>query len=428
MPGKYYTRVRFVILFFFLAVLLLLRKPDLLTNPQLYAEDGSIFLRDQLVSSWTAFLFPYNGQFHLVPRTIALFECFFPMLAVPLLCSIVSVSIHSLCLSLFFLPWNRWLIENDLLRAAVCLVLATTLDGTEMIGFSGPLMWYLFLAGILLLFRPESCPPQTARGRLAAMAAMAAIGMSVAPMVTMTPLAIWLAFKRRGVQQGVAVILLAAVVVQTCALVFTPRTDHPAQLAGVLFLASELSTATVVSWAYAGVVTPLAGKSTAVTIGKLPSIGPPLFIVIGLAIVVTWLLTVSPPHQRVRILVGLYLALGTLASALYTRNLLGLSLSLTGNAPLTPPRYMVLAGALLVYMTCLILQRLPLRDPRLQAACLVLVFGLGIRNNFHQQPYPDFSWKTSAAKIVAWRAARAEGKPSPLAIPIAPAPWSILLP
>ena len=429
MPGKYYTRVRFVLLFFFLVALLLLRKPDLLTNPQLYAEDGSVFFRDQLVFPWTAVFLPYNGQLHLVPRMIALFESIFPVLAVPLLCDMASVLIHALCLSIFFLPWNRWLIENDLLRAAVCVVLATTLDGAEMIGFSGPLMWYLFLAGILLLFRPESDAPRTPAARMAAVAAMAVIGMSVAPMMTLAPLALWLTIKRRGFQQAMAVILLSVVAVQFLALVLSPRTDHPAQpLNGELMLVCQVETATVVSWAYAGVVTPLAGKSNAVMISKLPTIGPPLFVVIGLAIVVTWLLTVSPPRQRLRLVIGLYVAIVTLASALYTRNLIGLSLTLNGNAPLTPGRYVVLAGALLVYMTCLLIQRLPLRDPRLQAACLVLIFGLGIHHNFHQQPYPDFSWKASAPKIAAWRAVHAEGKLDPLAIPIVPAPWAIYLP
>jgi hypothetical protein len=429
MPGKYYTPVRFVILFFLLAVLLLMRKPDILTNPQLYAEDGSVFLRDQLVFPGTAVFSPYNGQFHLLPRMLAMFESFFPLLAVPLLVSIASVLIHSLCLSIFFLPWNRWLIENDLLRAAVCLVLATALDGAEMIGFSGPLMWYLFLAGILLLFRPESGAPQTARGRSASVAAMALIGMSVAPMVMLTPLVIWLAVKRRCVQRMMAVTLLSVLVVQLFALAFAQRTDHPAQpLSGWPILASQVGTATVVSWVYAGVLTPLLGKSPAIVISRFPSIGPPLFAVIGLAIVVTWLLTVSPPHDRARLAFGLYLVLGTLASVLYTRNLIGLSLSLNGNGPATPARYAVLASALLVYMTCLLIQRLPLRDPRLQAACLVLVFALGIRYNFHQQPYADFHWKAAVPKIVAWRAARTEGRPNPLAIPIVPVPWAIYLP
>jgi hypothetical protein len=429
MPGKYYTRNRFVLLFCLIVVLLLLRKPDILTNPQLYAEDGSVFLRDQLVSPWTAIGFPYNGQFHSLPRIVAIFDSLFPMLAVPLVCSIVSILIHSVCLSIFFLPWNRWLIENDLLRAAVCLVLATSLDGSEMIGFSGPLMWYLFMVAILLLFRPESSAPKTVRAGWMGIGAMAVIGMSVAPMVVMTPLAVWLAIKRRGVQRALALTLCFVLVMQFGALLLAPRTDQPAQpLDGWELLASQVATATVISWVYAGVLTPLMGKPAAVVISRYSSIGPSLFAVIGLAIVVTWLLTVSTLQDRKRLIFGLYVCLATLASVLYTRNLIGLSLSLTGNGPATPARYMFLDGALLVYMVCLLIQKLPLRDPRLQAACLVLVFALGIRFNFHQQPYADFHWKAEAPMIVEWRAAHAAGKPDPLVIPIVPAPWAISLP
>jgi hypothetical protein len=429
MPGEYHTRARFVLLFLFVALLLLLRKPDLFANPQLFAEDASVFFRDQLVSPRTAVFYPYNGQFHLVPRLIALFESAVPLPAVPLVCNMASVVIHALCLSVFFLPWNRWLISNDLLRAAVCLVLATALDGTEMIGFSGPLMWYLFLAGILLLFRPEDGRPQTAIGRSTAVAAMAVIGLSAAPMLTLVPGAIWLAIRRRGVQRTIALALLAGFVVQVFGLIFSQRSDHPAQpLAGFVMLAWQVATATVVSWTYAGVVTPLAGKSGAIALSQLPSMGPPLFVVIGLAILVTWLLTTSAPNERARLAIGLYLAVGTLASALYTRNLLAFSLTLNGNAPLLPPRYLVLAGALLVYMACLVIQRLPLPDPRLQAMCLVLVFAVGILANFSQPPYQRFPWKAAVPQIVNWRAARAEGRPKPMAVPIAPSPWAIYLP
>jgi len=258
---------------------------------------------------------------------------------------------------------------------------------------------------------------------------MAVIGMSVAPMLMLTPMAAWLAIKRRGAQRTIALALLAALVVQLFGLAFSQRSDRPPEpLAGVAMLAWQVAAATVVSWAYAGVVTPLAGKDAAFALSKLPSIGPPLFVVIGLVILVTWLLTASPPHERARLAAGLYLAVGTLAVALYTRNLVGLSLTLNSNAAATPPRYAVLAGAVLVYIACLVLQRLPLRDPRLQAACLVLLFVMGIRRNFSQPPYPDFPWKAAVPKIAAWRAARAEGKAKPVAVPIAPPSWIIYLP
>ncbi len=429
MPGKYYTRARFALLFLLLAVLLLLRKPDLVTNPQLFAEDASVFFRDQAAAPHAALFYPYNGQFHLVPRLIALAESLLPLQAAPLVCSAASILIHALCLSLFFLPWNRWLIPNDLLRAAACLVLATALDGSEMIGFSGPLMWYLFLAGVMLLFCPEEHFPPATGWRWTAIAAMLVIGMSAAPMLTLAPIAAWLVIKRRGMQHTLALALLAALLVQAFGLLLSQHSDRPAQpLVGFVMLAWQVAAATMVSWAYGGLVTPLAGKHAALALSKLLSIGPPLFVIIGLVVLVTWLLTTSPPRQRIRLLIGLYIALATLGSALYTRNLVGLAVTLNSDAGAMPARYLVLPGALLVYIACLILQRLPLRDPRLQAIALVLIFAAGTHANFRQPPYPNFPWKAAVPRVLAWRAARAAGRPKPVGIPIAPPPWTMDLP
>ena len=341
-----------------------------------------------------------------------------------------SVLIHSLCLSIFFLPWNRWLIENDLLRAAVCVVLATTLDGAEMIGFSGPLMWYLFLAGILLLFRPESDRAADPARALDAVGGDGGYRYECRAHGDVDAAGDLAGHQTARLPTGNGSDLLFVLAVQLFALVFSPRTDHPAQpLAGVLILALRWNTATVVSWDYAGVVTPLAGKSTAFLISKLPSIGPPLFVVIGLAILVTWLLTVRRSHQRARLAVGLYLALGRLASALYTRNLIGLSLSLNGNAPFTPARYVVLAGALLVYMACLAPSDVAAARSTPPGGVPGVGFWLRASTTTSiSSPTADFSWKAAAAKIIAWRAVHAEGKPDPLAIPVAPAPWAIDLP
>lgn len=429
MPSKYYTRGRFVLLFFFIAALLLLRKPDLLTNPQLFAEDATVFFREQTVFPQTAVFFPYNGQFHLVPRLIALLEVLMPLAAVAVFCSMVSVLIHAFCVSVFFFPWNRWLVANDLLRAAASVVLATTLDGGEMLGFSGPLMWYLFLAGVLLLFRPEDGPPQSRLRRFTLVGAMSVIGLSVAPMITLAPMAGWVAIKRRGIQRALALALLAVMVVQGFALLYSKRSDHPAEPRyGVVMLAFQVATATVVSWTYAGVITPLAGKGAAVAVSRLPTIGPALFVLIGIVILVTWLLTTSPPGVRLTLAIGLYLAIGPLASALYTRNLLWLSWNLTATAADTPARYMVLSGAVLIYLVILLVLRSPLRDPRLQAACLLLLFARGISHNFYEPPYGNFPWRAVYPKVAEWRAARAEGRQKPMGIPIAPAPWTIELP
>lgn len=53
------------------ALLLFLRKPWALHTPQLWAEDGSIFLVQDEAMGLRAWLEPYNGYLHLLPRIIA---------------------------------------------------------------------------------------------------------------------------------------------------------------------------------------------------------------------------------------------------------------------------------------------------------------------------------------------------------------------
>ena len=54
-----------------LAGLLLLRRPDALAAPQLWAEDGSVFLLGQDAHGLAAVLHPYMGYLHTLPRLTA---------------------------------------------------------------------------------------------------------------------------------------------------------------------------------------------------------------------------------------------------------------------------------------------------------------------------------------------------------------------
>ena len=53
------------------ALCLALRKPWALLTPQLWAEDGSIFLVQDEQLGLGAWLTPYNGYLHLLPRMVA---------------------------------------------------------------------------------------------------------------------------------------------------------------------------------------------------------------------------------------------------------------------------------------------------------------------------------------------------------------------
>ena len=59
-------------LWFACCAVLYARRPDALTLPQLYAEDGVIFFREALLSGFAAMPSAYAGYHHLLPRLIAL--------------------------------------------------------------------------------------------------------------------------------------------------------------------------------------------------------------------------------------------------------------------------------------------------------------------------------------------------------------------
>lgn len=69
------NRVKEVSLLFFIVLLVLLfRRTDAFTNPQLWAEDGTVFLQQYIDNGISSIFMPYAGYLHLIPRlTIATF-------------------------------------------------------------------------------------------------------------------------------------------------------------------------------------------------------------------------------------------------------------------------------------------------------------------------------------------------------------------
>lgn len=59
-------------------LILFVRKPDSLTNPQLWAEDGNIFFAQQIEHGAGAHLRPYAGTFNEVPRIVASIAALLP--------------------------------------------------------------------------------------------------------------------------------------------------------------------------------------------------------------------------------------------------------------------------------------------------------------------------------------------------------------
>ena len=167
-----------------LATLLFLRRPDALLDPQLWAEDGSVFLLGQDAAGAAALLEPYMGYLHTLPRLtawaaatlldVAWWPAFYNAVAFAAWLALLA-RIFSRRLALPHKPW---------LAAGVLLAVQTPeiyLNVTNV-------QW----AGALLLVQQSLIArPRTMRERVADLALILLLGLTGPFIIALLPLFTW---------------------------------------------------------------------------------------------------------------------------------------------------------------------------------------------------------------------------------------------
>ncbi|MFH0992285.1 MAG: hypothetical protein V1799_19970 [bacterium] len=99
---KNYKNIAFIVL----AILILIaRKPDCLSNPQLWAEDGPVFFAQQYELGAGAIFIDYANYLHIVPRLIALLaDTFFSYANIPAVYNYTSLFITIIVIAHCFSP------------------------------------------------------------------------------------------------------------------------------------------------------------------------------------------------------------------------------------------------------------------------------------------------------------------------------------
>ena len=80
-----HTALRLLVLLLALLAVMSVRQPDKLQSPQFWAEDGPVFYLDAEYLGTASIIRPYNGYWHLYPRTIALVGTKVPVRYLPTL-------------------------------------------------------------------------------------------------------------------------------------------------------------------------------------------------------------------------------------------------------------------------------------------------------------------------------------------------------
>jgi hypothetical protein len=407
------------------AGLFVLRRPDCVTNPQFWAEDGGIIFREQLLNGWlTALATPYRGYFPLLARLVAGPASIFPVSFTPLIYNLFGIAIDSVCSALFFLPRYRRFMESDLLRLVLCVLAMGAFQTTEMVGTLINSMWYVVLAGILLMLLP---PQVDARSRLVVASGWCLLGLVIgagAPILVVgIPIAAYHLVRNfwRGGLISLAVALGA--LAQTLFAFFSSRgltLAHPG--------AKGVAVAMVGAFAYKVMLQAIIGAGAAFKLATAKRLG---YVVSALVVAALWMICLIALSRgsRWNVLVPIYLIFTSMSIPFIGRDEAQLFINLT-TLDMRGERYFFLASCMFAYLVAYTVDRaVPYRGDVIKALALLVIFLGGLRGNFHADRFPDLHWQMNAKCIDAWVRDRRSGNPTPaVSVPINPPGWRIDLP
>ena len=210
-------------------VALIARRPETVTRPEFYAEDGRVFyLGTWFGSPLDVLARPYNGYLHLVPRAVGLFERLVPIQWAPAIGNIVALVVVALIAG--FLAGDRMapLLPDRRARLAAAAGFVLLPASQETLGSITFIQTYLV---VFLMAAGLAATPRTRCWRAVEAVAVAAAALSSPVAILVAPIH-WVRVRRFGRGAlGSAVTVTAGGAVQVAVLVASrPPAAAPAGL------------------------------------------------------------------------------------------------------------------------------------------------------------------------------------------------------
>jgi hypothetical protein len=425
-PSSQSSAGRFLALFALVFVLLVLRRPDTITNPQFWAEDALIFFFGQITTPGLGILFqPYSGYLHMAPRLVTAFAVLFHASSVPLVMNLCALIIAALCCSLFSLNRYRYLLQSDWLRIALCLVITTAFQAVEFIGNITCVHCFLFIGALLVALQPaEAYGGKHAWSAYLAVAGGLLSGLSDPGVLLLLPLCVWLAIKHKGIASLAPGVVALAALVQIS--FFLREPSHAATESMGQILAASTATIT-----YRVAVASMLGVQTAKSLSAENSTPMLLVTVIALTAWLTSLWWHNNTERRWRMAIGAYLVIASVGLAIGGRSLAGAFYHPDGGISWQAERYFFAGACLFAYLVALSLESWMPKRKLAQVFALAVLFATGAWRNFYIKPtfLTDYRWEEYAPMVDRWLSDRRAGRtPVALSIPINPTPWKLELP
>lgn len=130
--------------------ILIVRSPDRIVSPELWAEDGIVFLKNAFEEN--SLLTPHLGYFQFIQRSVSEIVVSLNLIGqLPFIFNLFSIVLASLTISIFATKIYAKIIPQKHLRLFLCIIIAAGGAHHEIIGNLTNTQWYLGLFSIHLL-------------------------------------------------------------------------------------------------------------------------------------------------------------------------------------------------------------------------------------------------------------------------------------
>jgi hypothetical protein len=396
-----------------LAVIIIVRRPDAVTNPQFWAEDGSVYFLENLTLGFGhAFGKLYNGYPNLAQRLIAMVGGWVSFAAAPRVYTTSAIALTALAVASFALPGFRHLVRSDALRVGFCVAAVSAPFEQEVLSTPTNLGW--FLAVWLALLSAMRVPRR--RWQVAGLALAGCGAILSTPLAALNP-PLWLLRAWRGVQRrDRADLWLGVTLVLALVLVVSLTRNLGARSAPDIPLLRRSAGFEVLSWLG---MTSYWCAALLLGPGRLTEVQT---LVIGILILTAlgWVALRAWAQMRPGLSVALYYFVGSFFFLLLGRPLWFVAMS--GWSGLAS-RYVVFPAAMLGLATVTILDTVRAGIPRMLAGAAVAgLVGASWSSYFVITPFIDRQW---ADQAVLLEQKLQQKSPAPLVIPLNP-PWAPL--
>lgn len=417
-----------------LALIVVARRPDAITRPQFWAEDGNVFFREQLLLGfWPGVATLYNGSTLLAQRTLAALASAAPTVAAPLIYNVGAIVLTGLLSATFVLPHFRHLVRRDGVRAAVCIGVVCMPAGQELLA-TPTTVGYFF--AIWAVFLSVMRAPRTTGGTvLWCVGGMVAI---FSTQLTTAAAPLWVLRALRGLDRrdgrdlafatsqlaSLAAIVALAGGMSGIAGLQAEAAKAASETARLQWRPAYLWIAfTALGWVMAAcidaVMMPLAAFEQLRPFGRVAIALPAAVLGVGLALA----LRDVAPRGRVLVALAIYLMAASLYLVLAGRPVILVMLEGSPGPPPTPfgllgARHRALPHLAVLLAVAGVVDGARHRRTRVVAATVALA-GLLVTwgPQLRVPPFPDLDWPAWAARLDA---KRASGSREPLVIPSHP--------